>query len=557
MTSPYSYDAANAIWAAADCDQDGVSNGEEEANGTDPYQVSGDTDGDGIDDDNEINDNTDPNDPCDRVPVTSPYSYDAANAIWAAADCDQDGVSNGEEEANGTDPYQVSGDTDGDGIDDDNEINDNTDPNDPCDPSQDLGYTGYDATNVIWAAADCDQDGVSNGEEEANGTDPYQVSGDTDGDGIDDDNEINDNTDPNDSCDPLPIAGYKDYDASNSTWSASDCDSDGVLNGDEHTNGTDPYSGSSQGDTDNDGIADGDDNCPSTYNPAQHDFDNDGIGDVCDTDIDNDGVPNESDLCGDTIAGIKVDVNGCEIFSLDSDNFNVRTVGVSCIGNHNGLVEVTVETPMNYTALLTNENGVEIGTENFTDSILFDGLSSGNYTLCIGVMGQADYQRCYTLNIAEPEPLTISSKLIVSKSRLDLEMSGSNLYTIEVNGSVFKSTQAKVSLLLDKIENSIKISTDLDCQGSYEDLIVLSPKVYISPNPVEESTDLKVYVGIEGNKEVRLTVFDTNGGHVMDKNKIADDDGFVNVDMSSLSKGMYFLTVLTDNSLTHHKIIKK
>ena len=254
VTSPYSYDATNAIWAAADCDQDGVSNGEEDANGTDPYQVSGDTDGDGIDDDNEINDNTDPNDPCDRVPVTSPYSYDAANAIWAAADCDQDGVSNGEEEANGTDPYQVSGDTDGDGIDDDNEINDNTDPNDPCDRVPVTSPYSYDAANVIWAGADCDQDGVSNGEEDANGTDPYQISGDTDGDGIDDDNEINDNTDPNDPCDRVPVTSPYSYDAANAIWAAADCDQDGVSNGEEDANGTDPYQVS--GDTDGDGIDD-------------------------------------------------------------------------------------------------------------------------------------------------------------------------------------------------------------------------------------------------------------------------------------------------------------
>ncbi|MDT0608635.1 hypothetical protein, partial [Croceitalea rosinachiae] len=67
--------------------------------------------------------------------------------------CDGDGVTNGEEDTNGTDPYQVSGDTDGDGIDDDNEINDGTDQNAPCDPLQVAGYTGYDAGNAIWAAA--------------------------------------------------------------------------------------------------------------------------------------------------------------------------------------------------------------------------------------------------------------------------------------------------------------------------------------------------------------------------------------------------------------------
>ena len=337
------YDPGNSIWRGSDCDGDGVSNGDEHDNGTDPYQTSGDTDGDGIDDDNENNNGTDPNFTCDPMQPSGYTGYDPGNSIWRGSDCDGDGVSNGDEHDNGTDPYQSALDTDGDGIGDDNEINNGTDPNLACDPMQPSGYTGFDPGNSIWRGSDCDQDGVSNGEEDANGTDPYQVSGDTDGDGIDDDNEINNGTDSNLACDPIQPSGYTGYDSGNSIWLGSDCDSDGVLNGDELTNGTDSYSGSFQGDTDNDGIADGDDNCPSTYNPAQHDFDNDGIGDVCDTDIDNDGVANESDLCGDTIAGIKVDVNGCEIFSLDGDNFNVRTVGVSCIGNHNGLVEVTVE----------------------------------------------------------------------------------------------------------------------------------------------------------------------------------------------------------------------
>ncbi|NNL81476.1 MAG: hypothetical protein HKO67_13390, partial [Flavobacteriaceae bacterium] len=51
-------------------------------------------------------------------------------------------------------------DTDGDGIDDASD----SAPNDPCDPVQPAGYTGYDATNPIWAAADCDGDGVINGD---------------------------------------------------------------------------------------------------------------------------------------------------------------------------------------------------------------------------------------------------------------------------------------------------------------------------------------------------------------------------------------------------------
>ncbi|MFI8606716.1 hypothetical protein ACIGCP_19790, partial [Cellulophaga baltica] len=228
------YDATNAIWAAADCDADGVTNGTEDTNGTDPYNT--DTDGDGVPDNTDV----DPLDPCSPAQAAGYTGYDATNAIWAAADCDADGVTNGTENTNGTDPYNT--DTDGDGVPDNTDV----DPLDPCSPTQAAGYTGYDATNAIWAAADCDADGVTNGTEDTNGTDPYNT--DTDGDGVPDNTDV----DPLDPCSPTQATGYTGYDATNAIWAVADCDADGVTNGTENTNGTDPYNT----DTDGDGVPD-------------------------------------------------------------------------------------------------------------------------------------------------------------------------------------------------------------------------------------------------------------------------------------------------------------
>ncbi|WP_218110645.1 thrombospondin type 3 repeat-containing protein, partial [Ostreibacterium oceani] len=74
---------------------------------------------------------------------------------------------------------------DGDGISDDAEVANGSDPANACDPMQAPGYTGYDASNTTWAAADCDGDGTPNGDEVTNGSDPYLVE-DSDGDGIPD-----------------------------------------------------------------------------------------------------------------------------------------------------------------------------------------------------------------------------------------------------------------------------------------------------------------------------------------------------------------------------------
>ncbi|MGB5554981.1 MAG: hypothetical protein WBM83_10015 [Flavobacteriaceae bacterium] len=74
--------------------------------------------------------------------------------------------------------------------------------------------------------------------------DDYEI--DTDGDGITDDQEILDGTDRNNPCDPAQRSGYAAYDPLNLLWSASDCDNDGVNNGDELAIGNSPY-----GDPDN------------------------------------------------------------------------------------------------------------------------------------------------------------------------------------------------------------------------------------------------------------------------------------------------------------------
>ena len=180
-------------------------------------------------------------------------------------------------------------------------------------PAQSAGYMDYEATNFTWAAADCDGDGTANGIEVIAGTDPYvaDMGNDTDMDG----DGIIDSADsaPNDPCVPAQSPGYTDYDGTNFTWAAADCDGDGTANGIEVFLGTDPYGDAPTTDTDGDGVADDQD----------QDSDNDGIPDAVEQgtatnggDTDGDGIPDELDLdsdndgINDVIEAGGVDTNG-------------------------------------------------------------------------------------------------------------------------------------------------------------------------------------------------------------------------------------------------------
>ncbi len=283
------YDVANQVFAdvssnylAADCDGDGVTNGDE----IDP-------DGDGVAGPN----GTNPQDPCDFNVANQDFA--AVSAAFLAADCDGDGVINGDEidpdgdgvaGPNGTnslDPcdFDIANqdlatvsaaflaiDCDGDGVPNGDEIDpdgdgvagpNGTNPQDPCD--FDIANQDFATVSAAYLAADCDGDGVTNGDEidpdgdgiaGPNGTNPQDpcdfnsddqiianvtqayLDVDCDGDGVTNGNEINDGTNPFDPCD-LIIASQTV--TPSTTWSEADCDGDGFTNGDEVLGGSNPF----------------------------------------------------------------------------------------------------------------------------------------------------------------------------------------------------------------------------------------------------------------------------------------------------------------------------
>ncbi len=106
-------------------------------------------------------------------------------------------------------------------------------------------------------SADCDNDGLTNREEDANGNgicDANETCADNpdmDGDGIHDGTEVASGSDPFDSCDPNPYA-----------LPSGDCDGDGLTNGEEDINGN--------------GVCDGGETCaddPSNCSLAESNFD--------------------------------------------------------------------------------------------------------------------------------------------------------------------------------------------------------------------------------------------------------------------------------------------
>ena len=144
----------------SDCDRDGVTNGQEVADGTNP------------------------SDPCELDATNQTL---LPSASWLAGDCDNDGVPNGVE------------------------VSQSTDPTDPCE------FTSASITLPVTSMGDCDGDGVSNADE-VNGPDGDPATPD----GTEYDNDCS----------------FVVTEITLTVTSISDCDGDGVTNADEATDNT-------------------------------------------------------------------------------------------------------------------------------------------------------------------------------------------------------------------------------------------------------------------------------------------------------------------------------
>ncbi len=227
-------------WTQTDLDRDGLDVLTERSHGTDPLLA--DSDGDGLPDGWEIDRGTDP---LDR-------------------DTDGDGLHDGRELADGWDP--LAADTDGDGLDDPAELEIGTDLADPDtdDDQLDDRLEGQLGTHPL--RADSDEDGLTDAQDLLAGADPLDAdtdhdtlpdeaevlagNRDCDGDGIpavaeadgDDDARLDAQEPEDQRCEPdVDGDGVRDgHELNIACVTLTDCDVDGIPDGQERTTRYDP-----------------------------------------------------------------------------------------------------------------------------------------------------------------------------------------------------------------------------------------------------------------------------------------------------------------------------
>lgn len=271
-------------------------------------------------------------------------------------------------------------------------------------------------------------------------------------------------------------------------------------------------------------------------------------------DDDNDGVFDDGDdLCLGTPDGVTVDSSGCQVLLFPTDNFSLTAQSESCRTSNDGLIMINTATTLNY-EVTTTSTGVNV-TENFMDSHTISNLTSGTYAVCISATeGTLSYvEQCFEIIITEPEPLGVGSKTAIDGNSVVLNLQGAESYNIELNGTLIRTGQTEISLNLIKGVNTLKVSTDLACQGVHEEVFFNSAEAIVFPNPTTDFT--KIFLGAE-NENVKVEIFAEDGRFI--RSESHNIDGIeVELDLVGLPSGIYYVRFEGDNVKGISKVIKR
>jgi endoglucanase len=271
-------------------------------------------------------------------------------------------------------------------------------------------------------------------------------------------------------------------------------------------------------------------------------------------DSDSDGVSDSNDNCPNTPQGTRVDVNGCPVFELPLNNFKVEVGSATCIGNSDGVINLSVEdASYDYSVTVTGQSDLSITGTSTTASVT--GLAKGTYEVCFKVVGQDGYEQCFEVVVGEPKPLSAFIDVDSNSGRMSVTMGGSSMYYVNINGVNTRVDGDTFETELSTGLSIITISTDLECQGVVKQEVFISEKIHYYPNPTLRNVN--VHVGGE-DVSVRVSVFSEKGDLIYTRDQsIEQGSRKIHIDLTNQITGTYIVTLESKTVRQSFKIIRE
>ena len=251
-----------------------------------------------------------------------------------------------------------------------------------------------------------------------------------------------------------------------------------------------------------------------------------------------------SGACIQNSATVVVGVN----FPLAANNFSVSVTDATCTNIINGRINITAAQNLRYLLKLTRPDNTSTDFV-FNNTLDINNLTSGNYKISIYVDGKEEFKTEYSL-VVGPKSLTAFSRVDPVTNSVTIRLDGGNTYQIKLNDELYFTSSSEITLDLKNGTNKLVVSTDQACQGTYEEEFLVDIKAFVYPNPFQDILNIKLED--PQTKSVLVSVLNS-AGLVVYKNLHAVQNRTVQVDLSSLEAGFYFLNLGTKT----YKILKK
>ncbi|RKR14318.1 agarase [Maribacter vaceletii] len=218
---------------------------------------------------------------------------------------------------------------------------------------------------------------------------------------------------------------------------------------------------------------------------------------------------------------------------LPTNNYTIKAIDATCNNQDNGMLSISTIVGQNYNAVVSSAGYNE--SFNFSNNLSVENLKVGSYTIVITLPSFPDYKMEFSVQIREPESLTVSSKLTVDKNAVFLNLKGGVKYFVALNGKEIQTGANEIELALEEGINKLKVTTDKNCQGVYEETIFIDKSYSIYPNPVKEELSIVV---TEKLRNSSAYVYDITGKLILRKEIDSTENSIL---VNGLGKGVYII----------------
>ena len=245
---------------------------------------------------------------------------------------------------------------------------------------------------------------------------------------------------------------------------------------------------------------------------------------------------------------------------LPQNNYNVSTVGLTCINSSDGIIHIEVDRKNTYNIEIDSPDNSFNETHTLNNSnnwiLDIDYLEGGEYFVYATINGISEdtYKKTFILNLDEPEPLEVAGRMVNTSGRYTVEMTtGTAPFTIKVNEEEIAITNNNEFSFDVQHRDKIEVTTAKTCEGKFTDTIDILDNIVMHPNPTDGLVSFDIPT-IDSNN-IELQIFDINGRLIQSFNPSVN--GYrVEVSIHHLSNGVYLAQFPSLGEITF-KIIKE